>query len=757
MSPPVCRFILTLTLLAGYFTASAPAHGAPPAPAEIKRIIIRGQKMVAEETIRTRVQSREGTPFDPDRITRDVQAIYELGFFEDVQVEAEGFEGGLQIIFNLTEKPIIKSIDFEGNEQIKSDKLREKLKFSAHTVYSPETVSQAVQQLNTIYREKGYYHVTVDTRMDTVGEGEAQLVFVIREGEKHHITTISFSGNRAFSDRKLRGEVKTKRRGFWSFLTDSGRLQKEVLQDDRQQILNFYQDHGYIEARVGEPEITVREDENKLEIMIPITEGEQYRLGKIDLRGDTLIPLEQIHTVIASREGEIFRRETFSKDLFTINQLYSRRGYAYVAVDYSTKIDQAQRTIDVTLQVDKKEEVRIGRIRITGNVTTRDKVIRREITFREGDLFNSDALRRSRQKIMNLGFFESVDLLPHPRGEDIIDINIDLKERLTGAISFGVGYSSEDKVAGQVRLSESNLFGRGQSLQLMTEYGPVRKNYSLSFAERSVFDSRYSFSFSIYNTLKEYSEYDRKSIGGRITVGRSLGEYFRAFLSYKQENVDISDVTEDASSFILSQEGERLTRSVRLSLSRDSRDNYFNPTTGNRTVLSTELAGGPLGGDNYFTKHIAETSFYFPLFWKLVLMQHGEIGTISGFDGREVPIYEKFFMGGIYSVRGFQPRTVGPKDENGDPIGGVKKLQFNTEIIMPLVPEQGMNLVVFFDAGNAFDVGESLSLSSLRTGAGAGIRWLSPLGPFRLEWGYNLDREEGEPSSDWAFTIGAFF
>ncbi len=757
---PGPRGLLLLALLAALaslFALPSPAPAQEGPRLEIREISIRGNRMVEESTVRSRIESREGDVFDPERITLDVRAIYELGFFEDIRVEAEGFEGGLRIIFHLREKPIVRSISFEGNDEVSESDIREKFDFAARSVYNPGAVTQARRQLEEIYREKGFYLVSVEAKTEPVTEGEVNLIFVIDEGRKFHVGEVRFTGNETFPDSQLRKAMATKARGLFSFLTGSGKLVEETLQDDRQRVLSFYQDHGYLEARVGDPEVVVDREKRRLEIVVPVTEGEQYRLGTIELSGDDLVPLEQIKETMSSLEGEVFRRSVFTKDLFNINQLYTEQGYAYVKVDYASRLDSERQIIDVTLLVNKGEQTRIGRIVISGNIATRDKVIRRNITFQEGDLFNSAELRKSRRKVMNLGFFESVDIVPRPREDTVIDIDIELKEKLTGAFTLGIGYSSEDRLAGQIRLSESNLFGRGQSLQLMIEYGETRQNYNVGFSEPSIFDSRYSFGFKVFDVAKEYDEYDDHRRGMRFTLGRSVGEYFRGYVTYKWENVDISNVDEDASNIIKDQEGESSTSSLELTLIRDSRDNYFNPSRGNRTALTAEYAGGILGGDNYFTKFTAESAQYIPLWWKLILMLRGNVGVVDGFDGRDVPIYERFFLGGIYSVRGFEPRSIGPKDENGDPTGGYKEMVVNAEIIVPLDETQGLNLVLFADAGNAWDFGEAVDVTDLRTGAGLGIRWLSPMGPFRLEWGWNLSPRDDEPKGDWGFAIGTFF
>lgn len=749
----LCSFLLA-ALLPGAARAAEPAAPARP---EVREIVIEGARMVEEATVRSRITTREGAPYDPEQVSRDVRAIWDLGSFEDVRVDADSFEGGLRLTFRLRERPLLRNVVYEGNKEVKTDDLREKADLSGNAVYNPVRVAAAVERIRAIYREKGYYNAAVRTRTEPAGEGRVDLFVTIDEGQVYRLVKISFTGNEAFPDEELRDQMKTDTWGFFSRWTSSGKLRQDLIQEDRQSIVTFYQDHGYLEVRVGEPEITVDDAQHRIEVVLPVTEGAQYRLGEIALRGDDLVPLEEIRALVKIAPGDVFRRSAFAKGLFDLSQRYASRGYAFVKVDYQTRLNDADRTIDVTFLVEKGPVARFGRVTISGNTTTRDKVIRRELTFAEGDVFSSEALRRSRQKVMNLGFFDAVDLQPRPRGEDVIDVEIAVKERLTGMVSFGVGYSSEDKLTGQVRFTESNLLGYGQSLTLMAEYSPVRRNYSLSFSDPAVFDSRWSFGFSIYDTLRDYDEYDRKAIGQKITLGRSLGEFVRGFVSLKHETVSVSDIQDTASNYIREQEGTSTTNSVRLALVRDTRDNYFNPTDGLRTSVSYEVAGGPFGGSNDFTKLELEQSVYTPLVWKLVGLVHGQYGEVKGYNGMEPPIYEKYFLGGIMSLRGFPFREVGPVDDLGEPKGGYKELFFNTELIVPIAPEQGFNFVLFYDTGNAWDKGESIALSDFRESAGFGLRWMSPIGPFRLEWGWILDRREGEPKGDWSFIIGNFF
>ena len=775
---------IALALLAASFVGllvpGLPA-GAEDAPAraplpQIREIVVAGNRMVEEATVRARIASREGAPYDTEQVSRDVRALFELGSFEDVKVDAEGFEGGVRLTFRVTERPLLIELVIEGNQEISAEDLRGKAALPLSAPYNPVTAAAAVERMRALYREKGFYQAAIRTTTEPAGEGRVRLKAVVEESVKYRLVAITLTGVKSLPLDKVLGEMKTAPWTIFSWISDSGKLQKEVLQEDRQRIVSYYQDQGYLDVRVGEPEITVDDTAKIVRVAIAITEGQQFRLGTVTQAGDDLLTLEEIKRFVGLKEGDIFRRSAFAQGVFAMNQRYSSRGFAFVKLDYTSKLDQERRTIDVNFLIDRGPVARFGRISVSGNVTTLDKIVRRELTFSEGDIFNSDALRRSRQKVTNLGFFETVDIVPRPSGDNTIDVDIEVKERLTGAITFGVGYSSEDKLTGQLRVSENNLFGHGYALALTLEKSPVRANYSLSFTEPSVFDTPWSAGFSIYNTEREYDEYDRKSIGGSLTFGRSIGEFLRSYVRLKHETVTVSNVTPNAGIYLSAQEGAATTNSVRLSFVRDTRDNYMNPSRGNRTSLAGEYAGGIFGGDNYFTKFEAEQSFYTPLFWGLVGMIHGEYGRVDGFGTvqsvddagntrydaagnpiyvpRLPPVYEKFYLGGILTLRGFDYRSVGPKDLKGEPTGGTEQLFFNAEIIVPLAPSQGFNFVAFYDTGNAWDY---RGYDGLRQSAGFGIRWLSPMGPFRLEWGFVLDPQPGESRSDWAFMIGNFF
>ncbi len=733
-----------------------PARAETDAPL-VKKLTIKGNKLIETETIRSRLLSVEGSTFAPERLSEDIRSLYKLGYFDDIQVESEPFEGGLALTFVLKEKPLVTRVEFKGNKEVKTDDLKSKVEIKTNTVVNENEIRLGAERLTAFLHEKGFYRGKVDYRLESTSSDEMTLVYLIDEGEKLYVRDIRILGNEALSDDDIKEVMKTKEKGFFSFFTDSGTLLAQQLEEDVLRIVAFLYNNGYLKARVEDPKIEVDREKRSITITIALHEGIRYKVGRIEAPGDDLYNADKILARMKTRTGQVFQRDVFARDLNDVTGMYTELGYAYCRVDAMTDFDDPAMTVNLRLVVDRGPKVRIGRIHITGNTLTRDNVIRREMYLREGEYFSSRNLAKSRQRILNLGYFDKVEVTTDPRERDVIDINVQVTERLTGLLSFGLGYSSENKFGIVFKLTEENLFGRGYKTQAAIDYASSRQEYSISFFNPAVWDSAFSMGFKVYNQTTDYSQYDRKALGGSLTFGHTLGEYTKGYLTLKNETVNITNVEEGASNIILEQAGKTVTHSTALRLTRDSKDNFFYPTSGSVLTWRSEYAGGFLGGDNWFHKHEAEATFFFPIYKLLVLSLHGEGGVVRGLSGHNVNITERFFMGGIDSVRGFPVRAIGPKDENGDPTGGFTRAIGTVEIIFPILEEQRMSGVFFFDAGQAWDLGEKVDFGTLRTSAGAGIRWFSPIGPFRIEWGFNLAPKPGESRSDWQFSIGTLF
>jgi outer membrane protein insertion porin family len=722
----------------------------------IKLIELKGNKKINKETIYSNIHSKIGEPFSDEKVREDIKRLYSIGYFDDIRVEVEPFEGGLKLTFIFKERPTITSIDFQGNKEFETDELREQITITPGSTANPELIMDNVRKLVSFYQSEGYYLAEVIPIIREVSPESVALTFKINEGEKVRVKRIRIHGNHAFSDRKIKKAMKTREWWIFSFLTGSGVYRDEVIRGDVERIRELYHNHGYINVEISEPRVRLSDDKERLYIDISVSEGKQYKLGSIRIKGNTVFSEDKLFKHIESKPGRVFSRKGLRDDIDRIIDLYMERGYARADINPLIRVDEEDSSVDVTLSITEGDIFRIGRIEITGNTKTRDKVIRREVRLDEGDIFNSKLLRRSYQRINNLDYFETVNITPVPRvKEKLIDLNIKVKEKMTGMLSIGGGYSSIDKFILFGEISQRNLFGKGLRLNLKANLSSIRTEYSISLRDPWFLDKPISASFSIYDESFEFPDYDKRARGFSIGFGKELSEYVRGNIRYNLEEANISNVSEDASSLIKEQEGEKLTSSISPSIWRDTRDSYLDPTRGTRHALYTTIAG--LGGDNYFVKGVVDSIWYFPLMWNTTFSVRGRFGYATGYSGRDLPLYERFYVGGINTVRGLGFGEGGPRNEEGEKIGGDKELIFNLEYIFPLAEEIRLKGLVFFDAGRAFDNDEDISITELRPTAGIGFRWISPFGPIRLEWGYNLDRQEDESESKIEFSIGTIF
>jgi outer membrane protein insertion porin family len=720
----------------------------------VNSIEIKGLKRIEEGAIKTKLSQKIGEPVSQEKTSEDIKIIFKMGYFDDVKVEIEPFEGGVKLFYIIKEKPTVVRVEFQGNKELDDAKLKEKLTITTGSIADTVLIQDNAVAIGKLYEEEGYWLVNIVPIVKKISDDEVSLTYQIDEGTKVKIKNILFEGNKSISAKKIKKVMDTKEWWLFSFVSSSGYYKKDQLANDVEKIKSLYFDNGYIKAIVAEPAIILGEQKKGMDLQIKISEGEQYRLSSIIFAGNKVFDNEAIQKRIGLVPNDIFRKNLLEKDMSSISDLYSENGYALVSVIPDLMPDDTNKTVAVTLNIGEGEKYHIGRIEISGNTKTRDKVIRREIRLAEGDTFDSSKLKRSYERINNLGFFDSVEMVPKPKYEEkAIDLDVRIKERPTGFLSVGGGYSSVDKFIATVDLTQGNLFGRGQYIKVKGELGGSSSFYELSFKDPYFLDTPYSFSTGIYKSEREYIEYDKKATGFYMGLGKSLSEYWRADVSYNLERATIENIDETASTIIKDQEGTNTTSSITPSLVRDSRDNYLDPSRGSRNSATLTFAG--LGGTNAFVKGVLDSAWYFPL-GKTTLMLRGRFGYASGIFNKELPLYERFYVGGLYTVRGLGFGEAGPKDpDTGDEIGGTEELIFNTEYIFPIFPEMKLKGVVFFDAGNAYE--DFQDFGTLRYTAGLGFRWISPMGPIRLDWGYNIEKKEGEGASKFEFAFGTFF
>ncbi len=769
---------------------------------EIKSVEIKGNRRIDRMTILSHLSIAEGDFFSPEKVQSNIKNIYRMGFFDLVEVESEGLEGGLALHFIVHEKPFLMEVVFEGNENIEKDSLNEALQIKTNTFFDKKAIKSYVKQVQATYEADAYYNASVIPVIQKLPENQVVLTFLIEEGDQVYIRNIEIEGNKVFKTKKIRKQMETDTY-FWlsSWMTESGRYKKEQLAFDRERIKDLYLNNGYLNIEVGEPKVTLSEDKANFDITLSISEGEQFKIGEIGFEGGELFDTTALSALTESQPGEIFNREKLRHDIGEMTDHYGEKGYIYTNIVPDLRPNPDDLTVDVTFHIIEGEPVKVREIHIAGNNKTRDKVIRREIRVNEQELVNTKALRRSFQRLNNLNYFEDINLVPRRIAPGWVDIDVEVKEKPTGTFSIGGGYSSVDKFVATFDITMGNFLGKGQLVKFKVETGGRRDTYTLTFREPYLFDRELSGTVNLFNQVRDFGVYEEKRTGGDMILGKSFGEYVKGSISYTIETLEISDldqlvrlidpatglVTTDETVGVLTQSvdprvplqvirqealGETLTSALGFSVSRDTRDFFFDPKEGGRDSVSFEYAGTVLGGDNAYYKVIVDSSRFFPLWWDHIFSLHGRFGFAEGLDGKEIPLGERFFVGGINTVRGFDFGEAGPRapDIPGDPLatpptgpirgeilGGNKEAYFNFEYLIPIVKEAKVKLLLFYDYGAAFDEGEQITLSGMRESAGYGIRWISPVGPLRLEWGHNLNPRPGEPKRTVEFSIGSLF
>ncbi|MBI5016727.1 MAG: outer membrane protein assembly factor BamA [Deltaproteobacteria bacterium] len=734
--------------------ASAAAGAEPSTVVEVR---VRGTQRSEADVVLQRVKSRAGSPYDPKVVREDVRAVYGLGYYRDVTVEYDD-EG--RLTFVVAERSALREWRAEGAKELDKEELEKAVPLKKREILNPARVDEGARAIQDLFREKGFYLAQVASKVVPLEDGKNQVdvVYQVTEGEKVRVKDINLLGVRKADEKELRRVMATTEAGLWSWLTSSGTFKEADLERDREVVRSYYLNQGYVEVKVLDPRVSLTADRRWLKVDLPVEEGESFRLGTIVFSGDLEFPKEQLEKAAALTGGDTFRSDDFRRAIQSISDLYADVGYAFVDVDPQTRLDRGARLVDVDFHIRKGDRVRIGRIETRGNTKTRDRIVRREMRIAEGQIYSATAIRKSRQKIENLGFFEKVNLTTNRRpGTDLVDVDVEVEEKATGAFSIGAGYSSVDKIVGMANVSQRNFLGLGYQVAVNANVGSTAESYTVTFNNPRLYDSDVYGGFDFYKTNRSYTDYDKKAVGGDLKIGMSLGDDWRTRWIYRYEDADVSNISADANSVLQQQKGKTITSAVLLSLTYDTRDNPWEPHTGTLAEASVELAGSVLGGTAQYVKYEWEGSRYVPLWWRHVLTVHSQVGYIDALKSDGIPVFERYYLGGINSLRGFDSRSVGPLDSTGAVIGGDKQVLVNLEYLFPLIEEAKVRGLLFFDAGNAWDEGQPLFDTALRRSAGAGIRWFSPMGPLRLEWGRVLDRKPDESPSRWEFSIGGFF
>ena len=726
---------------------------------DIQSLKVKGNKRIDESTILYYIKSKPGTVLSKKQIREDIEQVYSLGQFKDIHVETQETLKGLEIEFIVEEIPSIGDVELVGNERVEANDIREKIGLKRGATFNDHLTLESKEEILTLYREKGYFFAEVKIDTKSSQDNLISVSISIKEGEKVKIEKIRFSGNKAFPDKRLSEQMETQERTWYSFLDDSGVYQKDILKLDLFRMEGFYHDNGYLRVKVLEPRIDINKKAREIHITIPVEEGPQFRVKSLKLNSDNAVTADEIQKGIQTKVGAVYNVSQLRQDILTIADLYSKKGYAYADANPVSKLNDEDRTVDLSIEVDKGKKVYVGSIEVLGNLKTRDNVIRREFRLKEGELFDSSKLKRSKQRINNLNFFEDVKIDTH-RGQDpdLIDILTTVTEKPSGSFSVGAGFSSIENLIFTTSIIQDNLLGNGQRLSLNARLSSIRTDFNLSFTEPRLFDSEILLGVDAFNKEQDLLSFNSRSTGGGIRLGKNLSEFESINFGYRFSNVKVTGVSVANTTENFKNE-TRVTSRVTPTFVHDSRDNYLNPTAGWRHVLGFQLAG--LGGAK-FTKSVYEVTYYHPLAGKFVGAAHARVNYAEGYGGGDLPRFERYFMGGPTSLRGFTIKNLGPKDSAGNPVGGSQSLLLNLEVQYPFT--KSFRGFLFYDRGNIYGSGtntsttsENFDLGEMRSSVGAGIRFISPFGPLGFAYGVKLDKQTGEEAAEFHFSAGSAF
>jgi outer membrane protein insertion porin family len=789
--------------------------GAPITICEGKKIVgieVAGQGRVSRDDILATILLRAGMPCTDAEVSRDVRALWDMGYFRDIQVEAEPAPGGIALTFRVQERPAIGEVVFTGNDEVDTSDIQEKVTLEQGSVLSEPGVREQLDKIRQLYAEKGFFLAQVNYELEPRANNETTVRFVIDEGEEVTVRRLRFIGNANLEASELKAVMQTSETGFFSFLSSSNTYRKEIIDEDINRLQALYYDYGYLTVEIAEPRIELTADRHHLDITVAITEGPRFKVGRvkameIDANGKEAEPLpgrKELREMVDFDPGDWFSRSTIAMNLQDITRWYRDRGYARVEVAPQTDLHMDTRIVDVVVTIQRGPLVYIQRINVKGNTKTRDEVLRREARIVEGQLYSQSLVERSKERMMSLGYFESVEVSEQDGATpDRMVINYEVVERPTGTFQLGAGFSSQETFLLTGQVQQENLFGRGQSLGLNLQLSRIRQLAQIRFVEPYLYSTDWTMAIELFKVLQQQRSFNRDSTGGNLTFGHPLtfiDEDLRIFLNYRLEFVEITPATGgtfgaggdafERYRFVplrnLFRSGR--TSSLRLSLNYDTRDNRLFPTRGLFVSGSTEISDEATFSESNFIEHEINFRGYQPIWGPFVGKLNVNWAVITSRDGIGVPVFERYFLGGITDIRGFPIQSVGPRlgspatyndpafsliSDRGISIGGNMQFYYNLEIEFPIIESVGIKGVVFQDGGNAWNLEDTLCRPfpesrdqftdpcgvhfNPRLSWGFGVRWFSPLGPLRFEWGFPFDPNPYEDAFEFQFTVGNAF
>lgn len=736
----------------------------------IQEIKVEGNQRIEPETIVNYMQLNTGDPFDPKRIDQALKNLFATGFFADVNLKREGDT----LLVTVAENPIINRLAFEGNDRIDDDALQNEVQLRPRVVYTQTKARADVKRILDLYRRSGRFAATVEPKVIKLDQNRVDLVFEINEGDVTEVARIDFVGNKAFSDGDLREEILTKESAFYRFLSNSDTYDPDRLNADKEVLRKFYLSEGYADFRVLSAVAELSPDREAFFITFTVSEGDQYKFGKVDIK-TTLrnLDVEQLKGELETKSGNIYDATAIDDTVQKLSAVVGNLGYAFVDVRPRVTPGKEKQTLDLTYDINEGPKVYVERIEITGNIRTQDKVIRREFRFVEGDAFSTAKLKRTEQRLKNLGFFETVDIQPTPsESPDKTIVKVKVAEKSTGDLRFGAGFSTQDGPLGNIELRERNLLGKGQDLRAAVRISGRRSGADISFTDPYFLDKDLLAGADIFHTRfrRRESSYRQNSTGFGLRTGYNISEYLSQAVNYRFSYDDTGGLSSRTSRAIRDNEAGPLVRSqIGQDLTYDRRDSSLDPREGYFVKLSNDFIG--LGGDIVDLRNVLSGGFYYPITKEINLGITSDVGYIFSLNNRPVLVSDAFLLGGN-DLRGFATAGVGPFDEaTDDRLGGKFRWSGTVQSSFPLgLPEEyQIRGRVFSDFGiltgtdfknGRFEPGPGPYIfddSSLRLSAGGGITWVSPFGPIGVDLAYPLLKESYDERELFRFSVGTSF
>jgi len=752
-------------MAASLFSTSPLLAGDLPVHEENKQIVsikIAGNHFIETDAIMDKIRTKVGQEIDKRRISRDVRRLFATGFFADIRVLGVVKEDGRHLTYHVKENPMIASLTLDGIHAVKEKDLKLKLKLKPGRIFNKPELDHDIRTIRRGYLKKGYYQIEVDALRKPRDDGRVDVTMKVHEGDVTRIKRIRFIGNESFSDDDLAGVIASRQSGLMAWFKDRDVFNRDRLKADRQLILQHYLNDGYLDAKVESTLVSLSSDKRSFYVTFSIHEGVQYEVNSIKLQGDIVPDRDTLMELVQLKAGDLYSLEKMRNSINDITTRVGDEGYAFATVTPLFQRDIDAHTVALTFDIEKGKEVYVERIEISGNSKTVDKVIRRELKQQEGARFSSTKLADGKKKLKRLSLFEDVRVsMPRGGAPDKVRMKLSVDEKSTGSFTIGAGFSQLEKVFVRSSINERNFLGKGYSARLSGEVGARTQNFDASVTDPFFLDENLSASLNAFKRqtrLQSITSFKENSFGGGFGIGVPITEHFRYDINYQFTDTDIFDVLANSSLILQSQTGKQTTGELTQSLTLDTRDSLITPKDGYLLSGGVGIAG--VGGTNRFVQSTAVGKAYFPMGDNFILNPSLTVRYIHGYSGRDVPIFRRFSMGGIGSIRGFDQFGVTIRDPaTGEVIGGNKTVSASVNLFFPLpfMQTAGFRGVTFADIASIADFDETLKFAQARATVGFGIEWLSPIGPVGLVWGFALRDQPGDIKKTFEFALGSTF